>query len=85
MISRILNQTKSIVSILMLTMILFSSCTDNFVDYNRNTGEPTDEEMDPYLTVVIFSQMIDNVYSMQENSYQMNENLIGIHTEDIFL
>lgn len=77
MISRILNQTKSIVSILMLTMILFSSCTDNFVDYNRNTGEPTDEEMDPYLTVVIFSQMIDNVYSMQENSYQMNENLIG--------
>lgn len=65
------------VTIFCTGVVLLSSCTSNFDDYNRNPGEPTEEEMEPYLRILTFQQMITNVYSSQENSYQMNENLIG--------
>lgn len=77
MISKIFIQAKIIVSALVLMAFMLSSCTDNFENYNRNPGEPTEEEIAGYLDVVVFGQMIDNVYSSQENSYQMNQNLIG--------
>lgn len=79
MTSKIDNITKSIAAVVVLLLMIsgVSSCTNNFEDMNRNPGEPTEEEMSPYLPVVIFGQMIDNVYSSQENSYQMNQNLIG--------
>lgn len=79
MTSNIKYTIKSIASVFVFLLILsaFSSCTDNFEEMNRKQGEPTEEEMSPYLPVVIFGQMIDNVYSSQENSYQMNQNLIG--------
>lgn len=77
MIQKIYLQTLSAVAVLLLAIIGFSSCTSNYEDINRNPGEPTDPEITPYLPVIIFGQMIDNVYSSQENSYQMNQNLIG--------
>jgi len=77
MIIKIYNKAKLAASVLLLAMIGFSSCTDNFESMNRNPGEPTDPEISSYLPVIIFGQMIDNVYSSQENSYQMNQNLIG--------
>lgn len=77
MIRKIYYKTISIAAILLLAIVGFSSCTDNFEGMNRNPGEPTDPEITAYLPVIIFGQMIDNVYSSQENSYQMNQNLIG--------
>lgn len=76
MLSKIYNRAKFI-SAFVLAAFVFFSCTDNFEDYNRNPGEPTEGEIAAYLDVIVFGQMIDNVYSSQENSYQMNQNLIG--------
>ena len=56
-----------------------SSCTANFEEINRPGENITDEEYgrDNFKLQSYFSQMIENVLSPQENSFQMNENLIG--------
>lgn len=61
----------------LLIIVTSAACTSNYDDYNRDPGQPTGPEIEPYIRVLAFQQMIDNVYSSQENSYQMNENLIG--------
>lgn len=62
-----------------LFCVLLASCTDNFEDMNRNTGEPTDEELEEgyYKLGAFFPQMQNYAYPSQENAYQMGENLIG--------
>ncbi len=74
--TNIKNILTSVVGFCAGAMIL-ASCTSNFEEFNRNPGEPTEPEIKPYLRVLAFEQMITNVYSSQENSYQMNQNLIG--------
>lgn len=60
-------------------LILNTSCTAGFEDINRPGEKITDEEYgrDNFKLQSYFSQMIDNTISQQENSFQMNENLIG--------
>ena len=62
-----------------LLCLLMVSCTNNFEDMNRNPGEPTDNEFNEghYKQKAFFPQMINYAYPVQENAYQMGENLIG--------
>lgn len=64
---------------IVLFCAIFASCTDNFEDMNRNTGEPTDSELEEgyYKLGAFFPQMLNYAYPAQENAYQMGENLIG--------
>lgn len=59
--------------------LLAVSCTNNFEDYNRDPGRPTDSEIQEgnYKLGAFFPQMLNYAYPAQENAYQMSENLIG--------
>lgn len=61
------------------SMMLAISCTDNFEEYNRDPGRPTDKEIQEgkYKLGAFFPQMLNYAYPAQENAYQMSENLIG--------
>lgn len=58
---------------------LIASCTAGFDELNRPGEKVTDEELnrDNFKLQSYFMQMTDNVFPVQENSFQMNENLIG--------
>lgn len=60
-------------------LLSITSCTNNFDEINRPGHLITDEEYgrDNFKLQSYFSQMIDNVISSQENSFQMNSNFIG--------
>lgn len=60
-------------------LLSITSCTANFDEINRPGHLITDEEYgrDNFKLQSYFAQMIDNVISSQENSFQMNENFIG--------
>lgn len=61
-------------------IIIFTySCTDNFEDYNRDPGQPTDEEINEgnYLVKIYLPKLINYAYPVQENNYQLTENFIG--------
>lgn len=62
-----------------LHVLFLISCTDKFDEYNRDPGQPTDEEiMEGYYKLgAFFPQMLNYAYPAQENAYQMGENLIG--------
>lgn len=64
---------------LYIGMLLTTSCTSGFEDINKPGEKISDEEYgrDNFRLQSYFSQMIDNTISQQENSFQMNENLIG--------
>lgn len=71
---------KNIVSVsLCAGLLALGSCTAGFEDLNAPGEKITDEEMnrDNFKLQSYFEQMIDNVLSQQENSFQMNENLLG--------
>lgn len=60
-------------------MCTAASCTDNFENINKNPYQPDDTEMegDNFKLGAFFPQMQVNVIPVQENDYQMCENLIG--------
>lgn len=60
-------------------MIGISSCTAGFESINRPGGKLSEEEMgrDNFKMGAFFPEMSDIAIPAQENSYQMNENLIG--------
>lgn len=66
-------------AVLSVGALLVASCTDNFEDYNRDPGKPTEKEIleGHYKLGAFFPQMIAFAYPAQENAYQMCENLIG--------
>lgn len=71
---------KSILSVSFCTgFLMLGSCTAGFEDLNAPGEKITDGELnrDNFKLQSYFEQMIDNVISQQENSFQMNENLIG--------
>ena len=73
---------KSIVRIFLVGGIvssLFSSCTDNYMDYNRNWSEVTKEEMerDGYLLSAAMLGMQNNVIPVEEHLNQFTECLLG--------
>ena len=71
---------KNIVSAsLCAGMLVLGSCTAGFEDLNAPGEKVTDEDLnrDNFKLQSYFEQMIGNVLSQQENSFQMNENLIG--------
>lgn len=67
------------VSASMLFTALFASCTGNFDEINTHPYQPTEGDMsgDNFKMGAFFPQLQENVYPVQENSYQMNESLIG--------
>lgn len=73
--------TKKIITMgfLFIGVILFSGCTDKFEEINAPKYMVGDEEMkgDNFELGAFFPQLINNAFPAQENSYQMNENLIG--------
>ncbi len=56
-----------------------SSCTAGFESINRPGGKLSEEEMgrDNFKMGAFFPEMSDIAFPAQENSYQMNENLVG--------
>ncbi len=60
-------------------LVGFNACTSNFEDINAPKYEVSDEDMqgDNFALGAFFPQLQDNAFPAQENSYQMNENLIG--------
>lgn len=56
-----------------------SSCTAGFESINRPGGKLSEEEMgrDNFKMGAFFPNMSDIAFPAQENSYQMNENLVG--------
>ncbi|NDV68839.1 SusD/RagB family nutrient-binding outer membrane lipoprotein [Dysgonomonas sp. 25] len=74
----ILSLTGVRVSLMALVLLCTASCTDNFGDYNKRGDQPTAEEMTrPVLLNSMIQQMQNYVIPVQENAYQMSENLIG--------
>ncbi len=61
------------------TLLITQGCTANFEQINRPGGLISEAEMsrDNFKLGAFFPQMMDNAFPAQENSYQMNENLIG--------
>lgn len=69
---------KTIGALTLGILLLVSSCTDNFYDINKKPEGPINKEVPlSYLIGLSFPNMIDNIYPVQENRYQMGENLIG--------
>ncbi|MDO5663737.1 MAG: SusD/RagB family nutrient-binding outer membrane lipoprotein [Bacteroidia bacterium] len=64
---------------LILGVLIFISCTNNFGEINRPGGSLSNEELnrDNYRSGVFFITLQDNSFPAQENNYQMNQNLIG--------
>lgn len=59
--------------------LLFNACTAGFEDLNRPGNQISNEELDRdnFRMGAFFPQMTDNVFPVQENSYQHNEGFIG--------
>ncbi|MCD8265264.1 MAG: SusD/RagB family nutrient-binding outer membrane lipoprotein [Tannerellaceae bacterium] len=72
------NKAKRFLGYFFCSLFLLG-CTSNFEDYNRNPGQPTDEEImvGYYKLGAFFPQMLNYAYPAQENTYQMGENLVG--------
>lgn len=76
--------TKKILSLATILLaggmlMIQSSCTAGFESINRPGGKLSEEEMgrDNFKMGAFFPNMSDIAFPAQENSYQMNENLIG--------
>ncbi len=63
-----------------LALLLFvNACTSDFDNINEPKYQASVEDMqgDNFMLGAFFPQLQDNAFPAQENSYQMNENLIG--------
>ena len=76
-LKRIIYNWRVLSSILVMALVL--SCTSDFEDFNRNPGEPTEEEMKEgyFLIKSHFPTLINYAYPVQENAYQMTQSFIG--------
>lgn len=80
-----MNKIKSILLLLAMAGVLFSSCTSKFEEYNTNPNNATDEDLqkDNLFLGAFFVKMIQSVFpyggsgSTSTNSYQLVENLHG--------
>lgn len=63
----------------LLGIAAFSSCTKNFEDLNRPGGNLSKEELsrDGWAIMAFIQQLEDQAFPEQENTYQMNVDLIG--------
>ena len=73
------STNKITVGLLLSGVILLGSCTSNFDNINEPKYQASEEDMkgDNFKLGAFFPQLQDNAFPAQENSYQMNENLIG--------
>ncbi|WP_165023504.1 RagB/SusD family nutrient uptake outer membrane protein [Dysgonomonas sp. ZJ279] len=76
--NKFLYKIKATVAVALCATVL-GACTDNFYDINKNPAEPNEEEIEVgnYKLGAFFSQMQNIVYPVQENAYQMCQNLVS--------
>lgn len=76
---KIISQTISACALATIILYPMASCTDGFHEANRpGTGASLQElTRDNYLTASFIVQMEDQAFPEQENTYQMNQDLIG--------
>lgn len=74
-----LKNCLAVIGLSALLPITFSSCTANFLEYNTNPDEATDDMLDGdnFRVGAFFPQMQMAVMPVNDHAYQVSQNLTG--------